>query len=81
MPERYMRRHYGCGSGKMQRDPPGTAQPSVDLDNAVFPRLGVERVLDVALAYDAEMADDVDGSRTKHVEICIGERLRRCNDD
>ena len=33
--------------------------PSIDLNHAVIAALGVQRVLDIALADDAEMANDL----------------------
>ena len=53
----------------------------VDLDDAVVLRVGVERVLDVALADDAEVAHDLDRGRAQHVVLLVGERLRRRDDD
>ena len=47
------------------------------LDDAVLARRGVQRVLDVALANDAEVADDVDRGRPEHVVVGVRQRLRR----
>ena len=51
------------------------------LDDAVLPRRRIERVLDVALADDSEVSDDVYRCRPQHVVVDIRERLRRRNDD
>ena len=56
-------------------------EAGVDFDDAVLLRGGVERVLDVALAYDAEVADDVHGGRAEHVVVRVGEGLRGRDDD
>mmetsp|Transcript_12244 Transcript_12244/g.26463 ORF Transcript_12244/g.26463 Transcript_12244/m.26463 type:complete len:392 (+) Transcript_12244:464-1639(+) len=59
----------------------GAREARVHLDNAVVLRVGVERVLDVALADDAQVADHLDGGRAEHVVLLVGERLRRRDDD
>ena len=52
-------------------------QPGVDFDDVVLLRLGVEGVLDVALADDAQVADDLDGARPEHVVFSVGsDRVR-----
>ena len=59
---------------------PKPTQPTY-LDNAVLLGRGVERVLDVALSNDTQVPDDVDGGGTKHVVVCVGQGLRRSDDD
>lgn len=51
------------------------------LNDAVFLRVRVQSILNVTLAHNFEMSDDVDGSRSEHVVIRIRERLRRGDDD
>jgi hypothetical protein len=51
------------------------------LDNAILARRWIERVLDVALANNPKMTDNVYGSRPQHVIVDIRERLRRRDDD
>jgi len=71
--------------------------PSIDLNHAVFAALGVQRVLDVALADDAEMANDLlrwsadadrrsrgadlERSAAEHVILVVRQCLGRRNDD
>ena len=50
-----------------------TRQTGVDLDNAVVLTVGVEGVLHVTFAYDADMTDDLDGERAQFVILAIGE--------
>ena len=56
-------------------------EPGVDLDDAVIGAPGVERVLDVALADDAEMADGLDRHRAEQLVLLVVERLARGHDD
>ena len=58
-----------------------TAQPCVHLDDAVVVRFGVERVLDVALAHDADVADDFFGEFLQHRELAFVQRAGRRHDD
>lgn len=51
------------------------------LDDAVIFRIRVQGVLDIALADDTKVPDDIHGSRSKHVVVLIGQSLRRSNDD
>lgn len=44
-------------------------------------RLGVEGVLDVALAHDAEVSDDFDGRVPQHVVLAVVESLTGRHDD
>lgn len=43
--------------------------------------LGVEGVLDVALAHDAQVADDLDGGVAQHVVLVVVERLAGSHHD
>ncbi len=51
------------------------------LDDAVLPRVGVECVLDVTLAHNTEMSNDIYRRRSEHVIIHIRQRLRWSDDD
>jgi hypothetical protein len=50
-------------------------------NDAVLLRGRIERVLNVALAHDAQMPDDIDRGRAQHVVVLVRERLRRCHYD
>ena len=52
-----------------------------NLDNTIFLRGRVKSILNIALANDAEMADDVDGSGSEQIIIGVRESLRRGNDN
>ncbi len=56
-------------------------QPGVDLDDAVVAVAGIEGVLDVALADDAEVADGLEGDGPEAVVLLVRQRLRRGDDD
>ena len=49
------------------------SQPKLSayLDDTVFPRRGIKGVLNVALANDAKMPDDINGGSAEHVIINI----------
>jgi hypothetical protein len=68
-------------SGRLGSERRRTRKTGVDLDDAVLLRVRVERILDVALSDNAEVADDVDGGRPEHVVVRVGQSLRRRNDD
>jgi hypothetical protein len=55
--------------------------PGVNLNNTVFLGHGVKCILNVTLADNTEMPDDLDSSATKHVVFVIRESLRRCDHD
>mmetsp|Transcript_53358 Transcript_53358/g.126154 ORF Transcript_53358/g.126154 Transcript_53358/m.126154 type:complete len:499 (-) Transcript_53358:1442-2938(-) len=59
----------------------GARETRVDLDDAVVLRVLVQRVLDVALADDAQVADHLDGGSAEHVVLVVGERLRGRDDN
>mmetsp|Transcript_25250 Transcript_25250/g.75010 ORF Transcript_25250/g.75010 Transcript_25250/m.75010 type:complete len:998 (+) Transcript_25250:65-3058(+) len=75
--ERQLGRHRGERVARRLGGERGRArQARVHLDDAVVVRVRVERVLDVALADDAEVAHDLDRRRAEHVVLVVGERLR-----
>lgn len=59
----------------------GAGETGVDLDDAVVEAVGLEGVLDVALADDAEMADDFDGGGSEHVVLLVAEGLAGGDDN
>ena len=85
------------GQGKAQRDLRGdpsqritggfrgeggaAGKAGVYFDDAVVLALRVEGVLDVTLAYDAEVADHGDGDAAQFVVFAVVEGLRRGDDD
>jgi len=58
-----------------------TRETSVDLNNTVVEAIGLQSVLDVTLANDAQVADNLDGSGTEHMVLLIRQSLTRSNDD
>ena len=67
-----------CGLGGQGR---GAAQAGIHLYHAVVLALGVERILHVTLAHDADMSDDADGQGTQFVVVGIGQCLAGGNHD
>ena len=57
------------------------AQSGVDLDHAVFHRGGIEGILYVTLAYDADMTYDFYREFTQVVVVFVGKGLRGSYDD
>ena len=57
------------------------AEAGVDLDDAVVFGLGVVGILHVALAHDADVADDADGQLAQLVVVGVRERLAGGDDD
>jgi hypothetical protein len=55
-------------------------QPGVHLDHGVVLRLGVQAVLDVALAHDAQVAHHLDRRRAQLVVLLVAHRLRGSHD-
>ena len=55
------------------------AQAGIDLDDAIVLALGVEGILHVALAHDADVADNLDGQGAEFMIFGVGKRLRGCN--
>mmetsp|Transcript_13563 Transcript_13563/g.24040 ORF Transcript_13563/g.24040 Transcript_13563/m.24040 type:complete len:838 (+) Transcript_13563:2027-4540(+) len=74
--QRQLGRHEGQrvarGLGGQRRGP---GEPRVHLDDAVVHGLRVERVLDVALAHDAEVAHHLHGRLAQHVVLVVRQRL------
>ena len=68
-------------AGGLAGERAGARQARVDLDDAVVGALRVERVLDVALADDAEVADRLDRDAAEQLVLLVVERLRRRDDD
>eukprot|EP00158_Paraphelidium_tribonemae_P009904 Partr_v1_DN28995_c0_g1_i1_m25773 len=52
---------------------------SIDFDDAIFFRVRIQSVLDIAFAYDTQVPDHVDGGGSQHIVILIRQRLRRGN--
>ncbi|CAI6053242.1 unnamed protein product [Clonostachys chloroleuca] len=63
------------GKGRRSRE------TGVDLDDAVLPREGVQRILNVALTDDAQMPDDIDCCSAEHVVVLIRQSLGGGNDN
>ena len=55
--------------------------PSINLDNTVFLGRGVERILNVTLADNTEMPDNLESCAAEHVVLVIRKRLRWCNNN
>ena len=80
--EREARGHIGERvAGGLGRERRRARQTRVDLDDAVVVRVRVERVLNVALADDAQVAHDADRHVAQQVVLVVVERLRRRHDD
>jgi hypothetical protein len=56
-------------------------QASVDLNDTVVESIGLQSVLNIALANDTQVTDDLDGSSTEHVVLLVRQGLTRGNDD
>ena len=52
-----------------------TRQSSIDLNDTIFQRFRMQSILDIALSYDSQMADNLDGGLTKHVVFLIWQSL------
>ena len=57
-----------------------TAETGIDLDDAVIIGLGIECILDIALAHDSEVTDAADGDFLKHLDLIFLERTGRSHD-
>jgi len=80
--QRQLRRHERQRvAGGLGRQRAGARQPGVDLDDPVVGGVGIEGELDVALAHDAQVADDPEGERPQLVILGVGQRLGRCDHD
>ena len=68
-------------TGGLGRERRRSRETSVDFDDAVFLRVRVEGVLNVALSDDSQVSNNVDGGGTEHVVIGIGQGLRGSDDN
>jgi hypothetical protein len=50
-----------------------------NLNDAVFLRGRIQGILNIALANNTKMTNDIDGSRPEHVVVGVGERLGGCD--
>lgn len=76
----------GCGVGQGVTGGLGgqsgrTGKTGVDLDNPVVETIRLKSVLNVALADDTQMTNDLDGGRSEHVVLLVAQRLTGRNDD
>ena len=62
-------------AGRLARERRRATQTRIHLDNAVLAAVGVQCVLDVALAHDAQVADHIHRGRAQHVVVLITKRL------
>ena len=58
-----------------------TRKTSVDLDDTVVKSIGLQSVLDIALANDAQVTDNLNSSSAEHVVLLIRQSLTRGNND
>ena len=76
------RRHLGNRVARcLRRERRGTADARIHLDNVVLIALRIERVLRVAAALNAELADDPQTCAAQHLILVIGQRLCGRNND
>ena len=68
-------------SGSLGGEGGGTGQTGVDLNDPIVETVGLKAVLDVALADDTQVADDLDGSGAEHVVLLVAECLTGRDDD
>ena len=59
----------------------GTAYTRIYFDNIVTVAVGVEGILRIAAAFDAEFADNAQGGTSEHLILMVSQRLGRCDDD
>ena len=71
---------YGIARS-LRRQGRGARHAGIDLDQIVFEREGVECELHIAAALDLQLADDLQRRVAQHLELLVGERLARGNDD
>jgi hypothetical protein len=62
-------------------DVPGSRETGVHFNDTVVLGIWVKCVLHVTLSNDSNVSDDLDGRRSKHVVLVVGEGLGGCNDD
>ena len=58
-----------------------TADARIDFNHIVLIRASVQRVLDIATAFNLQIADDADGRRAEHLKLLVRQRLRRRDDN
>ena len=63
-------------AGSLGRQRTGAAQTRVHLDHAVLATVRIQRVLNVALAHDAQVPDHAQRRGAQHVVVVVRERLR-----
>lgn len=51
----------------------------INLNDAVLLRGRIQRILNIALANDTKMTNDIDGSCSEHIVVGVRERLGGCN--
>jgi hypothetical protein len=68
-------------SGSLGRQSRRARETSVHLNDTVVEAIGLERVLDIALANDTQVTDDLDGSGTEHVVLLIRQSLGGSDND
>ena len=77
-----LRRHLGNRVARcLRRECRGTADARVHLDDVVLIALRIERVLCVAAALNAELADDPQTGTAQHLILVVGQGLRGRNND
>ncbi|KAI6760251.1 hypothetical protein HG531_013452 [Fusarium graminearum] len=59
----------------------GSRKTSVDLNDTVVKTIGLESVLDVTLANNTKMSDNLDGSTSEHVVLLVTQGLTGGNND
>jgi len=80
--ESQLGRHRGQGiAGRLGGESRTARKPCVDFDDPVILGKGVEGILDIAFADDAEMAHGADGNRAQLVVFAAGEGLARGDND
>ncbi len=68
-------------AGRLRGQGAGPADPGVDFDDDIVGALGVESELNVATAFDAKLADDVQRCRPQHLVFMVCQGLGRRHDD
>ena len=58
-----------------------SGKTGVDFNDTVVETVGLQSVLDVALSYDSQMSDDLDGGGSEHVVLLIAESLTGGDDN
>jgi hypothetical protein len=66
-------------SGSLGGQGRGSGKTGVDLNDTVVETIRLESVLDVALANNTKMSDNLDGSASKHVILLVAQGLTRRN--